>query len=102
MALVEKSRASPPSGHNLVVAGGVAANIRLRAALGTLTDEAGWRLCVPPPALCTDNAAMVAWAGAEKFARGQSDGLDAQARARWPLDPDARPALGSGRNGAKA
>ncbi|MEZ5856673.1 MAG: tRNA (adenosine(37)-N6)-threonylcarbamoyltransferase complex transferase subunit TsaD [Hyphomicrobiaceae bacterium] len=86
----------------LVVAGGVAANQRLRAALADLAEDAGWHLAVPPLALCTDNAAMVAWAGAERLAAGQSDGLDVAARARWPLDLDAAPALGSGRHGAKA
>ena len=64
--------------------------------------NAGYELHVPPPALCTDNAAMVAWAGAERLARGWTDGLDFEARARWPLDPDATPALGAGKHGAKA
>jgi hypothetical protein len=52
--------------------------------------------------LCADNAAMVAWAGAERLARGWTDGLDVAPRARWPLDPDATPALGGGKQGAKA
>jgi N6-L-threonylcarbamoyladenine synthase len=86
----------------LVVAGGVAANKRLAAALGALAVGRGYRLSVPPMALCTDNGAMIAWAGAERLALGLTDGLDAAPRARWPLDPDAVPALGGGRHGAKA
>jgi N6-L-threonylcarbamoyladenine synthase len=91
-----------PGPRHLVVAGGVAANMRLRAALADVALNAGYRLHVPPPALCSDNAAMVAWAGAERLARGWTDGLDIAARARWPLDPDATPALGAGKQGAKA
>jgi N6-L-threonylcarbamoyladenine synthase len=86
----------------LVIAGGVAANRRLKAELEDLAAREGWRLSVPPAALCTDNAAMVAWAGAERLALGLVDGLDAPVRARWPLDAAALPALGSGRLGAKA
>ena len=87
---------------HLVVAGGVAANAQLRGSLATVAGRAGYELHVPPPALCTDNAAMVAWAGAERLVRGLTDGLDVEARARWPLDPDATPALGAGKQGAKA
>ncbi len=71
---------------SLVVAGGVAANAALGGALRGLAEAHGVRLVVPPPGLCTDNAAMVAWAGIERLEAGLSDGLAAPARARWPLD----------------
>ena len=86
----------------LVVAGGVAANNRLKATLAAVAAARNYSLHVPPVALCTDNAAMIAWAGAERLARGLVDPLDAPARARWPLDDAARPMLGAGRLGAKA
>ncbi|MDP4575874.1 tRNA (adenosine(37)-N6)-threonylcarbamoyltransferase complex transferase subunit TsaD [Qipengyuania sp. G39] len=78
----------------LVVAGGVAANATVRAALEGLAADHGMRFAAPPPALCTDNAAMIAWAGVERL--GQSDPLDIAARPRWPLDPDAEPVRGAG------
>ncbi|MFO1170687.1 MAG: tRNA (adenosine(37)-N6)-threonylcarbamoyltransferase complex transferase subunit TsaD [Hyphomicrobiaceae bacterium] len=86
----------------LVVAGGVAANQRLASALKSLAPSRGYRLSIPPIALCTDNGAMIAWAGAERLARGLTDGFDTAPRARWPLDSAATPVLGSGRLGAKA
>jgi N6-L-threonylcarbamoyladenine synthase len=87
---------------HLVVAGGVAANRQIAAALAEVARAHGYALHVPPPALCGDNAAMVAWAGAERLALGLADGLDFEARARWPLDAQATPALGAGKQGAKA
>lgn len=80
----------------LVVAGGVAANAALRGALERLAGEYGLSLVAPPPALCTDNAAMIGWAGAERFALGQNDPLDVAARPRWPLDAGAAPVRGAG------
>ena len=73
----------------LVVAGGVAANAYLRRRLQALADAEGARLHVPPQKYCTDNAAMVAWAGIERLRLGQRDGLDFAPRPRWPLDPEA-------------
>ena len=80
----------------LVVAGGVAANQQVRAALTGLAAGYGLPFVAPPLWLCTDNAAMIGWAGALRFEAGLVDGLDAPARARWPLDPDAEKARGAG------
>ena len=80
----------------LVVAGGVAANGAVRAALTDLAGAHGLRFVAPPLWLCTDNAAMIAWAGAERFAAGLTDPLDTPARARWPLDPAAEAVRGAG------
>ncbi len=70
---------------NFVVAGGVASNKALRAAMLQECEAAGFTFHAPPPGLCTDNAAMIAWAGACRIAAGCRDGLDAPARARWPI-----------------
>jgi len=80
----------------LVVAGGVAANQAIRSALVDLAKRNGRRFSVPPQWLCTDNAAMIAWAGVERFAAGHRDSLDAPARARWPLDESADRVRGAG------
>jgi N6-L-threonylcarbamoyladenine synthase len=71
----------------LVVAGGVAANAELRARLAAVGARHGLALRAPPLSLCTDNAAMIAWAGVERLRRGERDRLDTPARPRWPLDP---------------
>jgi N6-L-threonylcarbamoyladenine synthase len=75
----------------LVAAGGVAANKALRATLEGVCAAHGFRLSVPPVSLCTDNAAMIAWAGAEQMQVRGGDDLSVSARARWPLDEDAAP-----------
>ena len=86
----------------LAVAGGVAANGAIRSALETLSVEAGLRFAAPPLALCTDNAAMIAWAGAELYRAGHRSDMTLAARPRWPLDTSRAPLLGAGRKGAKA
>jgi N6-L-threonylcarbamoyladenine synthase len=82
------------------VAGGVAANKTVRAALETLAAKHAMRFTAPPLALCTDNAAMIAWAGCERLAAEGADftgdPLDFMARPRWPLDPEAEAVRGAG------
>jgi len=85
-----------PDAKTLVVAGGVAANTALRSRLEEITSAEGMALAAPPLRLCTDNGAMIAWAGIERLRLGQSDGLDFAPRPRWPLDPDAPKAAGAG------
>jgi N6-L-threonylcarbamoyladenine synthase len=85
-----------PEGKSLVAAGGVAANGRLRQRLAELAKSAGLRFVVPPPPLCTDNGAMIAWAGLERLRLGLVDGLDAPLRPRWPLDAAAPSRPGAG------
>ncbi|OOY20034.1 tRNA (adenosine(37)-N6)-threonylcarbamoyltransferase complex transferase subunit TsaD [Thioclava sp. DLFJ5-1] len=107
--LVEKSRRAlveylklAPANPGFAVAGGVAANQAIRAGLETVSREMGAEFVAPPLKLCTDNAAMIAWAGIERFRSGAQDGMDLTARPRWPLDRSAAPLLGSGKKGAKA
>ena len=78
------------------MAGGVAANQAVRSGLEDLAQKHGRAFSVPPMWLCTDNAAMIGWAGAERFAAGLTDPLDTPARARWPLDPGADKVRGAG------
>jgi N6-L-threonylcarbamoyladenine synthase len=73
----------------LVAAGGVAANQAIRGALQEVAAKAETTLIIPPPALCTDNGAMIAWAGAERLALGMIDSMEAPPRARWRLDENA-------------
>ncbi|MEP5155153.1 tRNA (adenosine(37)-N6)-threonylcarbamoyltransferase complex transferase subunit TsaD [Planktotalea sp.] len=91
-----------PSIPALAVAGGVAANTAVRAKLESISAELGVQFTAPPLALCTDNAAMIAYAGLELFEAGQRDDLELSARPRWPLDRASAPMLGSGKKGAKA
>jgi len=102
--LAEKTRRAVALGpvQALAVAGGVAANRTIRAALEAVATDTGLRFLAPPLALCTDNAAMIAWAGIELYRLGHRDGMDLSARPRWPLDRTAAPLIGSGRKGAKA
>lgn len=102
MEMVAKARSGP---NTFVVAGGVAANRTLRSALEQACVRAGFRFLAPPLKWCTDNAAMIALAGAEHFLAGRRDPLFTPARARWPLDEASAahaPAYGGGKKGAKA
>ncbi|WP_414900725.1 tRNA (adenosine(37)-N6)-threonylcarbamoyltransferase complex transferase subunit TsaD [Sphingomonas flavalba] len=92
----KRAIAGAPGATALVVAGGVAANGAIRGALQTLAHARDLPFVAPPLWLCTDNAAMIGWAGAERFMAGLTDPLDVAARARWPLDPDAEAARGAG------
>ncbi len=83
-----------PRARRLVVAGGVAANRYLRGRMEAVCAAKGFSMSAPPPDLCTDNAAMIAWAGLERLRHDLTDPLDAPARARWPLDEVRRPADG--------
>ncbi len=86
----------------VAVAGGVAANSSIRAELESVCETYGARFTAPPLSLCTDNAAMIAFAGMERFRAGERDGLDLTARPRWPLDQSSPALLGGGKKGAKA
>jgi len=86
----------------LVVAGGVASNGVIRSRLEKLCMSKGYRLVAPPLNLCTDNAAMIAWAALERFERGEHSPMNLAPRSRWPLDETVQTIIGSGRKGAKA
>lgn len=108
--LVEKSRramqeflaGAATANPTLAVAGGVAANQTIRGGLTGLCDAENFQFLAPPLQYCTDNAAMIAWAGLEAFRAGTSHDMALTARPRWPLDAKAQPMLGSGKKGAKA
>lgn len=87
---------------SICVAGGVAANMAIRGALENLATDFGATFIAPPLALCTDNAAMIAYAAMEQMETRAPDGMDLSARPRWPLDQSAPAMLGSGKKGAKA
>lgn len=98
---MEAFRSTHGGARRLAVAGGVAANLELRARLEHVAAAEGFDLSAPPLRLCTDNGAMIAWAGIERL---RNDGIAGEitARPRWPLDREAAPMLGSGKRGAKA
>ncbi|WP_299349228.1 tRNA (adenosine(37)-N6)-threonylcarbamoyltransferase complex transferase subunit TsaD [uncultured Shimia sp.] len=100
-ALVEYL-AENPEAPLLAVAGGVAANSAIRAELETVCANLGVAFVAPPLALCTDNAAMIAYAGLERFRNGAQDDMTLVARPRWPLDKAAPALLGGGKKGAKS
>jgi N6-L-threonylcarbamoyladenine synthase len=109
LVLAEKTRRAlqgylelSPSRPAFAVAGGVAANGTIRAMLETVCAENGTEFLAPPLRLCTDNAAMIAWAGMERFRLGARDDASLVARPRWPLDQSAPAMIGSGKKGAKA
>ena len=89
-------------GNTLAVAGGVAANQMIGQKLRDTAKAQEFAFVAPPLKYCTDNAAMIAWAGLEQFANGARDDMALSARPRWPLDQTAKPMLGSGKKGAKA
>lgn len=102
MALFRKThKFTGPEKPAFVVAGGVAANSAIKNRLEALAAEEGFLFIAPPAWLCTDNAAMIAWAGFERYGLGMTSPLDAPARARWPLDETSGPVVGSGRRGVK-
>jgi N6-L-threonylcarbamoyladenine synthase len=107
--LVEKTRraleaylALDPAKPGFAIAGGVAANATIRAGLTDLCQQKGVAFVAPPLKLCTDNAAMIAYAGQVRMQAGEVDDMNLSARPRWPLDDRAAPMLGSGKKGAKA
>ncbi|MCY3878315.1 MAG: tRNA (adenosine(37)-N6)-threonylcarbamoyltransferase complex transferase subunit TsaD [Rhodobacteraceae bacterium] len=108
--LVEKTAAAAEAfrngigeaAHTFTVCGGVAANRRVRDRLEALCASTGMTFVAPAPHYCTDNAAMIAWAGIERFRLGHRDGFALGARPRWPLDEVSPPILGSGRKGPKS
>lgn len=99
LAIYLSDRPAQPA---FAVAGGVAANSLIRAMLESVSVHSGCQFVAPPLPLCTDNAAMIAWAGIERFRKGAADCSDLTARPRWPLDPKAFPMVGSGKKGPKA
>ncbi|CAO3353484.1 tRNA (adenosine(37)-N6)-threonylcarbamoyltransferase complex transferase subunit TsaD [Azospirillum melinis] len=97
---IHRFKEDHPQGGALVVAGGVAANKAIRSRLSTLAEKHRMPFVAPPLRLCTDNAAMIAWAGIERFRMGESDPLNFAPRPRWPLDPNAAPVIGRAGVGA--
>jgi N6-L-threonylcarbamoyladenine synthase len=105
MDMFVKSAGPSDAPHRFVVAGGVASNASIRTALTELCTQNGFELIAPPLEFCTDNAAMIALAGAERLHTGERSALSVKARPRWPLDSESaiqNPMSGSGKKGAKS
>ena len=107
--LVEKSKRAmaeylkdDPKVRSFAVAGGVAANTLIRSELEEMAEKLNTIFVAPPLKYCTDNAAMIAYAGLQRFNAGETDPMDISARPRWPLDTQSPAMLGSGKKGAKA
>ncbi len=90
-AMQRFAAAQPTASKNLIIAGGVAANQYINQQLALAARSKGFALACAPPRLCTDNGAMIAWAGAERLLHGQNDRLDLAPRARWPLNEVSPP-----------
>lgn len=97
----ERAMAQSEGIDTLVVAGGVASNTEIRTRLDALCEKNNYKLIAPPLKLCTDNAAMIAWAALERFERGEKSDMNLAPRSRWPLDGSTESVIGSGRKGAK-
>lgn len=97
----ERAMAQCDDLETLVVAGGVASNTQIRTRLEALCEANNYRLVAPPLKLCTDNAAMIAWAALERFEQGEASEMDLAPRSRWPLDEATASVIGSGRKGVK-
>ncbi len=100
--IFEADNPASSGSHNLVVAGGVAANRKIRSALEEICLAKGWNLIAPPRELCTDNAAMIAWAGLERMGNFPAADMQTAPRSRWPLDEKSGGLIGSGKRGTKA
>lgn len=101
MAMMIEDRGWLKGDRRLAVAGGVAANQTIRAGLQGAAADLGFSFVAPPLKLCTDNAAMIAWVGVERWRMGERGG-EVLARPRWPLDQLAAPMLGGGKKGPRA
>ena len=102
MVALEMYLAIKPNSPTISVAGGVASNSLIRDNLKKLAAKCGVTFIAPPINLCTDNAAMIAWAGIEHYRLGARDDMSLGARPRWPLDESAPALIGYGKKGRKA
>ena len=102
LAMIKFSEKFPNNKKCIAVAGGVAANQEVRTCLKKLALREGFTFFAPPLSLCTDNASIIAYAGAEQYLKKTTNEANLIPRPRWPLDETVRPILGSGKRGSKA